>query len=86
MIVAMLSASSHMIFMDFWQFAKKYGPNMPFIEAILRGRDDLDKATTNEAIDTLRRKIREEGLTDPPEPTIMVSCRLSCVGAPGGIR
>ncbi len=77
MILAMLSASSQMVFMDFWQFAKKYGPNMPFVEAVLKGRDDLDKQTLHETIDTLRRKVREEGLVEPAEPTIMVGLILA---------
>ncbi len=77
MVLAMLSASSQMMFMDFWQFAKKHGPNMAFVEALVKGRDDLDKPTMNDVIETLRRRVRDEGLGDPPEPTIMVSSCLT---------
>jgi exocyst complex component 3 len=77
-LLSMLAASPEMIFMDYWQFAKKHGPNLPFIEALLRGRDDMDKVTLNEVLETLRRKIREEGLGEPEEPTIMVSGQDRC--------
>lgn len=72
-IISMLEASPDMVLMDYWQFAKKHGPNMPFVEAVLRGRDDLDKVALGEVLDTLRRKVREEGISAPEEPTIMVS-------------
>lgn len=72
-VISMLSASSEMIFMDYWAFAKRHGPNLPFAEAIIKGRDDLDKHTTSEVIETFRRKVREEEIGEPEEPTIMVS-------------
>jgi exocyst complex component 3 len=68
----MLSASSSMVFMDYWTFAKIHGPNLPFVEAILRARDDFDRVQVNEIMDTLRRKVKEEGIGEPAEPTIMV--------------
>lgn len=75
-ILAMLSASSEMIFMDYWSFAKVHGPNLPFIEAVIKARDDLDKATLADVIETLRRKTSEEGIGEPEEPTIMVSVHM----------
>lgn len=73
MIISMLQATPDMVFMDYWAFAAKHGPCLPFIEAVLRGRDDWDKTTVGEVLDTLKRKIREEGIGEPEEPTIMVS-------------
>ena len=72
MVVSMLSASSSMVFMDYWTFAKIHGPNLPFVEAILRARDDFDRPQVNEIMETLRRKVKEEGIGEPAEPTIMV--------------
>lgn len=72
-VVAMLSASSQMVFMDYWAFAKKHGPQLQFVEALMRARDDLDKVVVGEIMETLRRKVREEDIQDPAEPTIMVS-------------
>ena len=72
MIVGMLSASPDMIFMDYWTFAKKHGPQLGFVEALVRARDDMDRSTSNEVMETLRRKVREEGIEDPAEPTIMI--------------
>lgn len=73
MIVSMLGASSQMVFMDYWTFAKKHGPQLAFVEAIMKARDDLDRVQVGEIMETLRRKVREEGIEEPPEPTIMVS-------------
>ncbi|WVW81514.1 hypothetical protein I302_103508 [Kwoniella bestiolae CBS 10118] len=72
MIIAIIGSDPHYLFMDYWNFAKKHGPNLVFIEGILRARDDLDKIQLNEAIEMLRRKIKDEGIVDPEEPTIMV--------------
>ena len=76
MVVSMLSASSSMVFMDYWTFAKTHGPNLAFVEAIMKARDDFDRVQVNEIMDTLRRKVKEEGIGEPPEPTIMVSLCL----------
>ncbi|KAJ9122016.1 hypothetical protein QFC24_004599 [Naganishia onofrii] len=75
LIHSILSASPQMIFMDYWAFATTYGPQLSFIEALLRGRDDLDKQTLTEVMDGLRRKVREEGVEEPAEPTIMVKVK-----------
>ncbi|RXK37654.1 hypothetical protein M231_05066 [Tremella mesenterica] len=80
MVVAMLGASQDMVFMDYWSFAKIHGPQMQFVEAVLRARDDWDRATCNEVMETLRRKVREEGIGDPEEPTIMVKVQGSSAG------
>ena len=73
LIVSMLDASSQMVFMDYWTFAKKHGPQLQFVEALMKARDDFDRNTVNDVMETLRRKVREEDITDPEEPTIMVS-------------
>lgn len=86
MIVAMLSASSQMVFMDYWSFAKKHGPQLPFIEALMKARDDFDRAMVNDLIDTLKRKVKEEGLTDPEEPTIMVRFGLKVTVLTGQVK
>lgn len=78
MVVSMLSASSSMVFMDYWTFAKTHGPNLAFVEAIMKARDDFDRVQVNEIMETLRRKVKEEGIGEPPEPTIMVSPKVSC--------
>ncbi|TFK29761.1 exocyst complex component Sec6 [Coprinopsis marcescibilis] len=71
MILAMLEASKDFVFLSFWAFAKEHGPNIAFVEGILRSRSDFDRSTTNEIMESIRRKVKDEGLTDPPEPTIM---------------
>jgi len=77
-IASMLSASPQMVFMDYWSFAKVHGPQLQFVEALMKARDDLDRSTVSDVMDTLKRKVREEDIQDPPEPTIMVSNNRRC--------
>lgn len=72
-VLSMLGASSQMVFMDYWTFAKRHGPQLAFVEALIRARDDFDRPMVGEIMETLRRKVKEEGIVDPEEPTIMVS-------------
>ncbi|WWC67085.1 uncharacterized protein I206_100992 [Kwoniella pini CBS 10737] len=71
-LLNLIQSDSEMIFLNYWNFAKKFGPNLNFIENLLKARDDLDKIKLNEIIEMLRRKVKEEEITDPEEPTIMV--------------
>ncbi|KZP01538.1 exocyst complex component Sec6 [Calocera viscosa TUFC12733] len=71
LILAMLTASKKLVFLDFWNFAKKHGPNLAFVEALMKARDDLNRSDVNEVMESIRRKVKEEKLTEPPEPTIM---------------
>jgi len=83
-LISLLSASPEMVLLDYWQFARQYGPNLSFIESILRGRDDLERPEVNEIIETIRRKVREEGLGEPDEATIMTKVREMAGGSGGG--
>ncbi|KAK8845383.1 hypothetical protein IAR55_006096 [Kwoniella newhampshirensis] len=80
MVVSMLSASSQMVFMDYWNFAKKHGPNLAFVEALMKARDDLDRVQVGEIMEMLRRKIKEEDIGEPEEPTIMVKVQATSGG------
>ncbi|EGN95014.1 hypothetical protein SERLA73DRAFT_95635 [Serpula lacrymans var. lacrymans S7.3] len=71
MILAMLEASQSLVFLSFWSFAKVHGPNIPFVEGLMKARGDLDRSGVSEVMDSIKRKVKEEGLVDPPEPTIM---------------
>ena len=74
--ISMLDASSQMVFIDYWTFAKKHGPQLQFVESLMRARDDFDRNAVNDVMETLRRKVREEDIRDPEEPTIMVCCSI----------
>ncbi|WWD22328.1 hypothetical protein CI109_106819 [Kwoniella shandongensis] len=80
MIVSMLTASSQMVFMDYWNFAKKHGPNLAFVEALMKARDDFDRVQVGEIMEMLRRKIKEEDIGEPEEPTIMVKVQATSGG------
>ncbi|KAF9219808.1 exocyst complex component Sec6 [Gyrodon lividus] len=71
MILAMLEASKSIAFLSFWGFAKVHGPCIPFVEGLMKARGDLDRSAVNEVMDAIKRKVKDEGLTEPPEPTIM---------------
>ncbi|KAK7060898.1 SNARE-binding exocyst subunit S6 [Paramarasmius palmivorus] len=71
MILGMLEASKDIVFLSFWSFAKVHGPNISFVEGLIRSRGDLDRSAASEVMDSIKRKVKEENLQDPPEPTIM---------------
>ncbi|KAI0918015.1 hypothetical protein AcW1_007000 [Taiwanofungus camphoratus] len=71
MVLSMLEASQSLAFLSYWSFAKVYGPNIAFVESLMKARGDLDRSGVNEVMDSIKRKVKEENLTDPPEPTIM---------------
>jgi len=37
----------------------------------MKARGDLDRSGVNEVMDSVKRKVKEDNLTDPPQPTIM---------------
>jgi len=63
-ILAMLEASKDIAFLSFWSFAKVHGPNIAFVEGLMKARSDFDRSTANEVMDSIKRKAKEEGLTD----------------------
>ncbi|KAH9479449.1 Exocyst complex component sec6 [Psilocybe cubensis] len=71
LILAMLEASKDIAFLSFWAFAKVHGPNIAFVEGLMKSRGDFDRSAVSEIMDSIKRKVKDEGLTDPPEPTIM---------------
>jgi len=71
MILAMLEASKDIAFLSFWSFAKVHGPNIAFVEGLMKSRGDFDRSAVSEIMDSIKRKVKDEGLTDPAEPTIM---------------
>lgn len=64
LVLSLLEASKDIAFLSFWNFAKIHGPNVTFVEALMRVRSDFDRSTANEIMDSVKRKIRDEGLTD----------------------
>jgi len=79
MVHALLTASKGLVFLSFWNFAKTHGPNLAFVESIMKARDDLDRSAVSEVMDSVRRKVKEENITDPREPTIMKKIAIQSV-------
>jgi hypothetical protein len=71
LVLSMLEASKDIAFLSVWNFAKAHGPNIAFVDSIMRARGDFDRSAANEVMESIKRKVKDEGLTDPPEPTIM---------------
>lgn len=63
-ILAMLEASKELVFLSFYAFAQKHGPNINFVEGLVKARSDLDRSAASEVIDSVKRKVKEENLTD----------------------
>ncbi|KAG9053144.1 SNARE-binding exocyst subunit S6 [Serendipita sp. 407] len=70
-VLEMLTSSRNLIFLSFFHFAQRYGPNLAFVENLIRARDDFDRSAANEAMEAIKKKIKDENITDPPEPTVM---------------
>ena len=64
MIVSMLEASKSLVFLSYWSFAKVHGPNIAFVENLMKARGDLDRTAVGEVMESIKRKVKDEGLTD----------------------
>jgi exocyst complex component 3 len=64
MVLALLEASKSLAFLSFWSFAKVHGPNLGFVECLMKARGDLDRSSVNEVMDSIKRKVKDENLTD----------------------
>ncbi|KAH9028315.1 exocyst complex component Sec6 [Lactarius hengduanensis] len=71
MVLSLLETSKSLAFLSFWSFAKVHGPNLAFVEGLMKARGDLDRSSVNEVMDSIKRKVKEGDLRDPPKPTIM---------------
>ena len=64
MVLSLLETSKSLAFLSFWSFAKVHGPNLAFVESLMRARGDLNRSSVNEVMDSIKRKVKEENLTD----------------------
>ena len=64
MVLSLLEASKSLAFLSFWSFAKVHGPNLAFVEGLMKARGDLDRSAVNEVMDSIKRKVKEENLMD----------------------
>lgn len=67
----LLMASEKMIFLEFFALIKTY-PDVPLalIEELLGKRDDMDKQTLKELVDSIRSKLKEEKHIENTNPSI----------------
>ncbi|CAK5273983.1 unnamed protein product [Mycena citricolor] len=70
-VLGLLEASKDLVFLSYWPFARVHGPNLTFVECLMKARGDLDRSGANDIMDSIKKKVKDEGITDPPEPTIM---------------
>lgn len=64
LVLALLEASKSLVFLSYWEFAKIHGPNVSFVEGLMKARDDLDRAAVGEVMESIKRKVKDEGITD----------------------
>ena len=76
MILAMLGASKDMAFLSFWSFAKVHGPNIAFVECLMKSRSDFDRSAVSEVMDSIKRKVKDEGLTDRKYQLSLFLCSI----------
>ena len=49
---------------SFFEFAKIHGPNLQFVEGLVKARNDLDRSAVSEVMDSIKRKANSEDLTE----------------------
>jgi len=64
MILSMLEASKSLVFLSYWTFAKVHGPNVAFVESLMKCRGDFDRSAVSEVMEGVKRKVKEENLQD----------------------
>ncbi|KAK4049877.1 SNARE-binding exocyst subunit S6 [Microbotryomycetes sp. JL221] len=69
-VLTLMSASKMMVFLDYWPFRKRYGPNLAFVESIMKARDDLDRSAVNDIMESVKRKVSNEIMSEPETPSI----------------
>jgi len=64
LVLSMLEASRDIAFLSVWNFVKVHGPNIAFVESLIRARGDFDRSSANDVMESIKRKVKDEGLTD----------------------
>ena len=64
MILSLLEASKSLVFLSYWSFAKVHGPNIAFVENLMKARGDFDRSAVSDVMESVKRKVKEEDLTD----------------------
>ena len=64
MILSMLESSRALVFLSYWSFAKVHGPNVAFVEGLMKCRGDLDRSAVSEIMESVKRKVKEENIQD----------------------
>lgn len=72
-----------MVFLSYWTFAKSHGSQLAFLESLMRARDDLDKSDVTAIMESARRKVKQENLSDVPEGGITVIGRVEAAHSGG---
>ena len=64
MILSLLEASKSLVFLSYWSFAKVHGPNIAFVENLMKARGDFDRSAVSDVMESIKRKVKDEGLTE----------------------
>lgn len=83
MVLSIITSSSTMVFLSYWTFAKAHGSQLGFLEALMRARDDLDKSDVTAIMESARRKVKQENLSEIPEGGITIVGRVEAAHAGG---
>jgi exocyst complex component 3 len=81
----MLTSSATMVFLSYWTFAKAHGSQLAFLDSLMRARDDLDKADVTAIMESAKRKVKQENLSDVPEGGVTVIGRVEAAQHQGGL-
>lgn len=81
----MLTSSATMVFLSYWTFAKTHGSQLAFLESIMRARDDLEKSDVTAIMESAKRKVKQENLSDIPEGGMTIVGRVEAANTGGGL-
>jgi hypothetical protein len=77
MILALLEASKDIVFLSYWSFAKVHGPNLSFVEGLMKSRGDFDRAAVSDVMDSIKRKVKEENIQDREWASLVINSSLT---------
>lgn len=70
-VLKMMRASKREFFLDYQPFATKHGPNLPFVEGLLKAREDFGRSDISEIMSIIKHKNEELQIGPPGVQTLV---------------
>jgi hypothetical protein len=63
-VLVLLKVSKSLVLLLFWSFVKVHGPNLRFVECLMKACGDLDWSSVNEVMNSTKCKVKDKNLMD----------------------